>query len=282
MVIFSELFSFSPKHLVLYLFCSTSNMGPGVSGRVFLGSKCIMKDSKATRLGHESCAGSFPRCPILVTSRYWKQGSKGRRRPHRPEPLRISIPPFCRPRAFFVFVLARPCWPRDPMLGRVSGVPGRQGRRRPPEAWKFQFDNEQFFSISEPVPNLTFTGRVRHFSCCCRIKWFGRNFTVPRFWLVHFYSLQRVSKILTKFFILKNQYEKIVLEIFKNCKFCLIFFIRNVFSVNWLHFFGKLFSSKITIDLVFGESTLILSTSKNREKRNGYGIVTIGNNITNK
>jgi len=26
----------------------------------------------------------------------------------------------------------------------------------------------------------------------------------------------------------------------------------------------------------------ILSTSKNREKRNGYGIVTIANNITNK
>ena len=46
--------------------------------------------------------------------------------------------------------------------------------------------------------------------------------------------------------------------------------------------FGKLLSSKITIDLIFGESTLILSTSKNREKRNGYGIVTIGNNITNK
>ena len=44
--------------------------------------------------------------------------------------------------------------------------------------------------------------------------------------------------------------------------------------------FGDLFASKITIDLIFGESTLILSTSKNREKRNGYGIVTIANNIT--
>ena len=135
-----------------------------------------------------------------------------------------------------------------------------------------------WMTISEPVPNLTFTGRVRHFSCCCRIKWFGGNFTVPRFWLVHFYSLQRVSKILTKFFISKNQYEKIVLEILKSCNF----FIRNVFSVRWLRIFGKLFGSKITIDLVFGESTLILSTSKNREKRNGYGIVTIANNITNK
>ena len=34
-----EIFSFFPKHLVLYLFCSTSNMGPGVSGRFFWGSK---------------------------------------------------------------------------------------------------------------------------------------------------------------------------------------------------------------------------------------------------
>ena len=108
MVIFSELFSFSPMHLVLYLFCSTSNMGPGASGRFFLGSKCTTKETLFKSLTFVSTYGQQTMKGYDIGQSKVSRWTSGRpagldnwRR--RPEPLWLSFSPFSSSLGVLVF-----------------------------------------------------------------------------------------------------------------------------------------------------------------------------------